>query len=136
MLATMLTLASQLVVLVICALLSATLTESHALGTPPWPAVQLFKDECMDVNIVAVTDVHSWLSGHRHPDNVPRLDADYGDLRSFYHHVKAAADQQGCDVFFFNSGDLLEGTGLSDSTPVHGEAVTPLVQQMPVDHKL
>ena len=86
-----------------------------------------------DVNIIGVTDVHSWLSGHRHPDNTPELDAGYGDLRSFYDHAAVDARKQGRDVFLLNSGDLLEGTGLSDSTPVHGEAVTPIVEQMPYD---
>jgi len=33
----------------------------------------------------------------------------------------------------FNSGDMVDGMGLSDATEVHGEAVTPLVRQVPFD---
>ena len=41
-----------------------------------------------DVNIVHLTDVHSWLSGHLHePDN----EADYPDVLAFFQHLEAAA---------------------------------------------
>ncbi len=43
------------------------------------------------------------------------------------------ADAQGKDLFFFDSGDIVEGTGLSDATAVHGERILPIVQRMPYD---
>ena len=94
-----------------------------------------FKDtfELGDLTLLSVTDVHSWLAGHRHPDNEPALDADYGDLVSFHQHLLTDAAAIGKDVLLFNSGDMVDGTGLSDATDVHGEAVFPLVQQVSFD---
>jgi len=43
--------------------------------------------ELGEITLLSVTDVHSWLAGHRHPDNEPALDADYGDLVSFRQHL-------------------------------------------------
>jgi hypothetical protein len=41
-----------------------------------------------NLNIVHLTDVHSWLSGHLHePDN----EADYPDVLAFFQHLEAAA---------------------------------------------
>lgn len=41
-----------------------------------------------DVNIVHLTDVHSWLSGHLHePDD----EADYPDVLAFFQHLEAIA---------------------------------------------
>lgn len=41
-----------------------------------------------DVNILHLTDVHSWLSGHMHePDD----EADYPDLLAFYQHLEKMA---------------------------------------------
>jgi 2',3'-cyclic-nucleotide 2'-phosphodiesterase (5'-nucleotidase family) len=36
-------------------------------------------------------------------------------------------------LFFFDSGDIVEGTGLSDASSVHGERILPIVQQVPYD---
>ena len=74
-------------------------------GTPlPWS----------DLNIMVVTDVHSWVSGHPHAGeySVPR-DADYGDLVSFYEHVRGRAAAAGRDLFLVNDGDIVDGTGAS-----------------------
>lgn len=44
-----------------------------------------------DVNIVHLTDVHSWLSGHMHePDD----EADYPDVLAFFQHLKGMAHAQ------------------------------------------
>ena len=37
---------------------------------------------------------------------------------------------QGKDVFLFNSGDIVDGTGLAGATPVDGAAILPIVQQV------
>jgi len=86
-----------------------------------------------DVNVVSVTDVHGWVDGHRHPDNSPRLDADYGDLLSFRHHIEAEADHQRRDVLYLNSGDLVDGRGISDVTSPKGSVFFRLLQQVPFD---
>ena len=50
-----------------------------------------------DVNLLIVTDVHSWVAGHAHPDHTPLLDADYGHVLSLYEHLSAAAAASGRD---------------------------------------
>ena len=41
-----------------------------------------------DINIVHLTDVHSWLSGHMHE---PNDEADYPDVLAFFEHLQAMA---------------------------------------------
>jgi hypothetical protein len=79
--------------------------------------------ELGDVNIMAVTDVHSWLSGHKHPDNMPLLDADYGDLYSFHHHVKVGVGL----VFSYRSSTTVRATvSNSERTESHDEVLRGL----------
>ena len=81
-----------------------------------------------DINILVVTDVHSWMAGHaRHEENT---DADYGDILSFYQHLKRYADSIKRDLFFVMNGDFMDGTGLSTVPPRH---LTPLLEEMPWD---
>ena len=81
-----------------------------------------------DINVVVVTDDHSWVAGHgRHE---PALDADYGDVLSFYQGLRKAADRVGKDVFFVMNGDFMDGTGLSTIPPDH---LLPILEQMPFD---
>ena len=89
-----------------------------------------------EVNLLVVTDVHSFLAAHLHADGmcgVERCDASFGALLSFVQHLRAAGDKQGKDVFFFDNGDVVDGTGLSSATPVHGKAVLPLLTSLPLD---
>jgi len=83
-----------------------------------------------DVNLLIVTDVHSWVAGHAHPDHTPLLDADYGYVLSLYEHLSAAAAASGRDVFFLQNGDLNDGTGFSRAPPA---ALLPLLQHLPFD---
>jgi hypothetical protein len=50
-----------------------------------------------DVNIAAVTDVHSWIAGgdRQVPPGTPVLDATFGDLTSFIERARAAAAKEG-----------------------------------------
>lgn len=88
-----------------------------------------------DINIVAVTDVHSWVAGHgRHPDwssaaNAPS-DADYGDVLSFYRELQAQALDEKRDLFFVMNGDFMDGTGLGTVPP---EALLSILMRMPWD---
>ena len=100
-----------------------------------------------DINILHITDVHSYVSGHRHGDNrvstgygdewtqisTATQDADYGDLLSFIEHLKASAASQQKDFWILNSGDVVDGTGLSNLSPVNGAELLPLLQQIPFD---
>jgi 2',3'-cyclic-nucleotide 2'-phosphodiesterase (5'-nucleotidase family) len=90
-----------------------------------------------DINIVAVTDVHSWVAGHAphphwsndNPDETPS-NADYGHVLSFYRHLQQQASEQQVDLFFVMNGDFMDGTGLSTIPPV---SLLPLLSCMPWD---
>jgi len=82
------------------------------------------------INVLILTDTHSWLAGHRHPDNDPALNADYGDVLSFYRLLQQQLTAESRDLFLVNNGDIVDGTGLSTVPP---ERLVPLVQMMPWD---
>ena len=104
--------------------------------TIPWGAI----------NIVVVTDVHSWIAGNhrddpRHwPYDVHRStnqDADYGNILSFYQRLQQLVDHHNHhhsdskrDILFVMNGDFVDGTGFSGYPPVH---LAPLLQHMPWD---
>lgn len=50
-----------------------------------------------DVNILAVTDVHSWIAGgdRQVPRGTPLLDATFGDLTSLKERAEEAAAKEG-----------------------------------------
>jgi len=111
-----------------------------------------------DINIVVVTDVHSWIgrrkrrrgkyvpstgtSNHTaiNPDvgsDGVALTADYGDVLSFYRHLQELVRRHNQhpkhrqrDLWFVMNGDFVDGTGLSTIPPNH---LTPLLQHMPWD---
>mmetsp|Transcript_806 Transcript_806/g.2924 ORF Transcript_806/g.2924 Transcript_806/m.2924 type:complete len:520 (-) Transcript_806:57-1616(-) len=74
-----------------------------------------------------VTDVHGWIDGHPHNET---LDADFGDFASLVQHMNTIADEEDFEFLLFDSGDLVEGTGLSDATPIHGQYIFPIVAQI------
>lgn len=88
--------------------------------------------------MIALTDVHSWVGGHGR--NEANLNADYGDVLSFYEHIQAhcrapssAASEADTkmDLWFVMNGDWIDGTGLAlDGDPSH---LVPLLQKMPWD---
>lgn len=82
-----------------------------------------------DINVVVLTDVHSWLGGHG--DKEPYLDADYGDVLSFYEHLKEDALIHGRDLWFVVNGDWIDGTGLA--TQGDPSKLIPLLEKMPWD---
>jgi 2',3'-cyclic-nucleotide 2'-phosphodiesterase (5'-nucleotidase family) len=82
-----------------------------------------------DINVVVVTDTHSWIGGHK--KNEAQLDASYGDLLSFYEQLKVYCDQNEKDLWFVMNGDWIDGTGLAmDGDPSH---LIPLLEKMPFD---
>uniref|UniRef100_A0A7S0JF82 Calcineurin-like phosphoesterase domain-containing protein n=1 Tax=Calcidiscus leptoporus TaxID=127549 RepID=A0A7S0JF82_9EUKA len=81
-----------------------------------------------DVNLLVVTDVHSWIAGHKHPDHAPVLDADYGHVLSLFERLASSAAAGGRDLFLLQNGDLNDGTGYSRVPPL---ALVPLLQRLP-----
>jgi hypothetical protein len=84
-----------------------------------------------DINILVVSDVHSFVGGH--PHEIDR-NADYGDLLSFHERLVAHCDERPevtGDLWLFNNGDFLHGTGLA----MDGNATNllPIVSAMPWD---
>ena len=79
-----------------------------------------------EINVVVLTDVHSWVAGHT--THEPTLDANYGDILSFYERLKELAPDK--DIFFVMNGDFMDGTGLSTYPPSH---LTPILRFMPWD---
>eukprot|EP00929_Paragymnodinium_shiwhaense_P101829 TRINITY_DN65016_c0_g1_i1.p1 TRINITY_DN65016_c0_g1~~TRINITY_DN65016_c0_g1_i1.p1 ORF type:complete len:542 (+),score=48.36 TRINITY_DN65016_c0_g1_i1:67-1692(+) len=80
-----------------------------------------------DINVLIVTDTHSWIAGHKHE---PQYDATYGDVLSFYERLQEDCLKNGRDLFFVMNGDINDGTGLSTDPPVE---LVPLLQRMPWD---
>lgn len=84
------------------------------------------------LRLLHLTDLHGWVAGHTH---LAGLDADYGDFVSMVSHAKATALSRGEDLLVFDTGDLIEGTGISDAVPggYHGEYIVPMVSKAPFD---
>ncbi|PIL26310.1 hypothetical protein GSI_12066 [Ganoderma sinense ZZ0214-1] len=75
-----------------------------------------------DVNIIHTTDSHGWLLGHQKTSfpepNYRRVRyGDLGDFSSFVTHMKQLALEKDVDLLMVDSGDLHDGTGLSDGFP-------------------
>jgi hypothetical protein len=82
-----------------------------------------------DVNVIVVTDVHSWVGGHGKNEDV--YNANYGHLLSFYERLKDYCNDSGRDLWFVMNGDWIDGTGLSvNGDPSH---LVPLLEKMPWD---
>ena len=93
------------------------------------------------VNIVMVTDVHGWIGGHdsRGGHHEPYLDADYGDVASFYERIKrylrrkASNGHEKQDVLLVMNGDSVDGTGLASSPRAQQLLFRHLLPLMPFD---
>lgn len=81
-----------------------------------------------DINVLVVTDVHSHIGGHKHEAD---RDADYGDILSFYEHLKEYCNDKGRDLWFVNNGDWMHGTGLAMGG--NASSLVPLLNEMPWD---
>ncbi|OEU21814.1 Metallo-dependent phosphatase, partial [Fragilariopsis cylindrus CCMP1102] len=88
-----------------------------------------------DINLLVVSDVHSFVGGHPHE---PDRNADYGDLYSFHERLKEyinnnnnQMDGRSHDLWLLNNGDWLHGTGLA----MDGNATNllPIITSMPWD---
>ncbi|KZT69652.1 hypothetical protein DAEQUDRAFT_756803 [Daedalea quercina L-15889] len=90
-----------------------------------------------DVNVIHTTDSHGWLLGHQHlsfPE--PNYSGDFGDFASFVTHMKAIAEEKDVDLLLIDTGDLHDGTGLSDGFPpgqVDGHETNKFIMDLPYD---
>ncbi|KAI0753174.1 Metallo-dependent phosphatase-like protein [Daedaleopsis nitida] len=74
-----------------------------------------------DVNIIHTTDSHGWLLGHQKASfPEPNYSGDLGDFASFVTHMKELAVLKDVDLLLVDSGDLHDGTGISDGFPPGG----------------
>ncbi|KAF7363627.1 Metallophos domain-containing protein [Mycena sanguinolenta] len=72
-------------------------------------------------NVIHTTDSHGWLLGHQKPSfPEPNYSGDFGDFASFVTHMKELAVSKDVDLLLVDSGDLHDGTGLSDGYPSGG----------------
>ncbi|KAG2347581.1 hypothetical protein BDR05DRAFT_927512 [Suillus weaverae] len=74
-----------------------------------------------DFNVIHTTDTHGWLLGHQKlsfPE--PDYSGDLGEFASFVAHMKEIAIEKDVDLLLVDSGDLHDGTGLSDGYPPGG----------------
>ncbi|KAF9115340.1 hypothetical protein BGX27_008221 [Mortierella sp. AM989] len=83
-----------------------------------------------DVNIIQTTDTHGWLSGHIKEGS---YSADFGDFASFLYHMRQQAIHRRKDLLVIDSGDLHDGNGLSDATPINGQVTNPIFQKINYD---
>ncbi|PCH36598.1 hypothetical protein WOLCODRAFT_167014 [Wolfiporia cocos MD-104 SS10] len=90
-----------------------------------------------DVNVIHTTDSHGWLLGHQHlsfPE--PNYSGDFGDFASFVTHMKQIALEKDVDLLLIDTGDLHDGTGLSDGFPpgqVDGHETNQFIMDLPYD---
>jgi len=82
------------------------------------------------VNFLVTTDLHSWIEGRRHQ---PHLDATLGHVVAALEHLRHDARGQQRDVFFFDNGDINDGTGLSASAEDHVEYLAPVLRMAGYD---
>ncbi|KAK0434597.1 Metallo-dependent phosphatase-like protein [Armillaria borealis] len=90
-----------------------------------------------DINIIHTTDSHGWLLGHQKASfPEPNYSGDLGDFASFVSHMKEIAIRKDVDLLLVDSGDLHDGTGLSDGYPpgsVDGHESTKFLAELPYD---
>ncbi|KAF9445490.1 hypothetical protein P691DRAFT_265564 [Macrolepiota fuliginosa MF-IS2] len=111
---------------------------SHPAPAPPIaPAPPSRPLEWGDFNIIHTTDSHGWLLGHQKttfPE--PNYSGTLGDFSSFVTHMKELADKRGVDLLLVDSGDLHDGTGLSDGFPpgkVDAHDANQFIKMLPYD---
>ncbi|TFY58874.1 hypothetical protein EVJ58_g6139 [Rhodofomes roseus] len=113
----------------------------HQHGKREYPQVPLTAPtrplEWSDVNVIHTTDSHGWLLGHQHlsfPE--PNYSGDFGDFASFVTRMKAIAKEKDVDLLLIDTGDLHDGTGLSDGFPagqVDGHETNNFIMDLPYD---
>ncbi|CAO3564698.1 unnamed protein product [Mortierella alpina] len=83
-----------------------------------------------DVNVISTTDTHGWLAGNTREGS---YSADFGDFSSFISHMRDQANHRRQDLLVVDSGDLHDGNGLADATPISGQVSNPIFQKVNYD---
>ncbi|EJD02042.1 uncharacterized protein FOMMEDRAFT_20830 [Fomitiporia mediterranea MF3/22] len=90
-----------------------------------------------DVNVIHTTDTHGWLLGHQKASAPePNYSGDFGDFASFVTHMQQIALEKDVDLLLVDTGDLHDGTGLSDGFPpgdIDGHESDQFIKQLPYD---
>ncbi|KAG2141993.1 Metallo-dependent phosphatase-like protein [Suillus cothurnatus] len=90
-----------------------------------------------DLNVIHTTDTHGWLLGHQKLSWAePYYSGDLGDFSSFVAHMKRIAVEKDVDLLLIDSGDLHDGTGLSDGYPpggVNAHDSNKFIERLPYD---
>ncbi|KAG2046192.1 hypothetical protein BDR06DRAFT_1014935 [Suillus hirtellus] len=90
-----------------------------------------------DLNVIHTTDTHGWLLGHQKTSWAePYYSGDLGDFASFVTHMKQIALHKDVDLLLIDTGDLHDGTGLSDGYPpgdVDAHESNKFVGRLPYD---
>ena len=73
--------------------------------------------------------VHGWINGHR---NNQTYNATLRDLYDFSNYYKTHASSNQL-ALLFDTGDLTQGTGLSDATDVQGEFIFEMIKELDYD---
>mmetsp|Transcript_200 Transcript_200/g.190 ORF Transcript_200/g.190 Transcript_200/m.190 type:complete len:692 (-) Transcript_200:36-2111(-) len=97
---------------------TTNVTSSSSYGGGPLPF--------NDINILVVTDVHSWVASQKRHKS--QYNVDYGMVVSFYEQLIPKNSQQ--NLFFVMNGDFMDGTGLSTHPPEH---LVDILKKMPFD---
>lgn len=101
--------------------------QPDALNATSGPKAPL---EWGQINFMQTTDTHGWLEGHIKERN---YGADWGDFVSFTKHMRKKARKLGVDLLLVDTGDLHDGAGFSDATPVNGNVSNAIFQNIDYD---
>lgn len=82
------------------------------------------------INFIHTTDTHGWVEGHIKEGS---YSADWGDIYSFVQHMKEKANREHRDLLIVDTGDLHDGTGLSDTTVPSGKITDRIFSYMDYD---
>ncbi|KAI9701411.1 MAG: hypothetical protein M1820_006502 [Bogoriella megaspora] len=82
------------------------------------------------LNFLHTTDTHGWLESHIKQQT---YSADWGDYVSFVNHMKDMAHNMSVDLLLVDTGDLHDGTGLSDATSPDGLLSNPVFENVNYD---
>ncbi|KAG6847483.1 hypothetical protein H0H93_007843 [Arthromyces matolae] len=104
---------------------------------PPWVTPPPNDLVWGDINIIHTTDSHGWLQGHQKstfPE--PNYSGDFGDFAQFVTRMKQIAANKQVDLLLVDSGDLHDGSGLTDAFPpdsVDGHDANEIFALLPYD---